>query len=192
MAIQLTNDLDNKRFASALTGVCKMSIHNDTTIDRGALLTKVFSKSSMASEQQLLFFQSLADVMATAARKGWTHVELVEELKNPEFVIISEEQVDIFGQYWKGEINNIRSSIAKATTFNHELSHFTWRIDVKSNGGDGSNDSPCALLEMNVADRVSLLCFFFLIFVAYTCIFFWKKLCDTKYHSFLPLFFCYR
>ena len=110
--------------------------------------------------------------MVTAARKGWTHVELLEELKQPDFVSLPEEQAIVFGQFWKGEATNIRSSTAEATTFNHQLSHFTWRIDVKSGGGggggggggsgsggdDGNTDVPCALLEMNVADRVSLCC----------------------------------
>ena len=171
MPIQLTNDLDKKRFASALAGVCKTTIHQDPTVEPKALISKCFQKSSMSEIDIDQFWDGLSKVMVTAARKGWTHVELLEELKQPDFVSLPEEQAIVFGQFWKGEATNIRSSTAEATTFNHQLSHFTWRIDVKSGGGgggggggsgsggdDGNTDVPCALLEMNVADRVSLCC----------------------------------
>ena len=156
--LQLTNDLDNKRFASAIAGMCKLSIHNETSMDRSTLSAKIFAKSKMSNEEQTIFLENLAQLLRTAAQKGWTHVELVEEAKNTEFVVVAEEQAEILGQYWKAELIHVRSSVAKATTFNHQLSHFTWRIDMKSDGGDGSNDAPCALLEMNVADRVRMLC----------------------------------
>ena len=156
MSIQLTNDLDKKRFASAITGVCKIIIHNDATVDRDTLATKVFAKSAMTLDDQTRMFNGLAEVFRTAARKGWTHTELVDAAKNSEFVTIAEEQADILGQYWKSDFINIRSSVAEASAFNHKLGHFTWRIDVKSDGVDGSNDEPCSLLEMNVAGRVSV------------------------------------
>ena len=188
--MDLTNDLDKKRFASAITGMCKIAVHHDTTADREALTQKVFAKSTMSVADQSIFLDGLAKVLSTAAKKGWTHVELAEEAKNSEFATMSEEQADILGQFWKSDLINIRSSVAEAATFNHKLDHFTWRIDVKSEGGDGSNDEPCALLEMNVGDRVSDRQFFINLFFCvcverHSCCCQWMYGCQCMYDCML-------
>ena len=154
MSILLTNDLDKKRFASAITNICKSTIHRDASIQREAILQKVFSKSKMTTEEQNNFLDNLTKLLSLATKKGWTHQELTDATKNTELVTIAEEQGDILGQFWKSESININVSIAEASTFAQKLETFTWRIDMKSSGGDGSNDEPCALLEMNVTDRV--------------------------------------
>ena len=154
MSILLTNDLDKKRFASAITNICKSTIHRDASIQREAILQKVFSKSKMTTEEQNNFLDNLTKLLSLATKKGWTHQELTDATKNTELVTIAEEQGDILGQFWKSESININVSTAEASTFAQKLETFTWRIDMKSSGGDGSNDEPCALLEMNVTDRV--------------------------------------
>ena len=107
----------------------------------------------MTTEEQNNFLDNLTKLLSLATKKGWTHQELTDATKNTELVTIAEEQGDILGQFWKSESININVSIAEASTFAQKLETFTWRIDMKSSGGDGSNDEPCALLEMNVTDR---------------------------------------
>ena len=151
---ELTTDLDAKRFVSAVAGVCKQTFGYGDAASAVRAVRKATATSSSGEAATAAFVENVAGFLAHAGRLGWGATEVAAAAAG-DVVEISDAHAAALVQFWKGEVGNVRRALAADTTFNKQLTKFTWRIDIKGGSLEAASEGePCALLEMQIAERV--------------------------------------
>ena len=151
---RLTTDLDAKRFAAAVSGVCKQTFGYGDGASAARAVRKAVATSGAGEAAAAAFVDSVAGFLRHAGRLGWGATEVAAAVAG-DTVEISDAHATVLVQFWKGEIGAVRRALAAGATFNKQLAKFTWRIDVKGGSTDAEGGGePVALLEMQIAERV--------------------------------------
>jgi hypothetical protein len=123
----------NKNFVALLRSISRALLEGEKITEREDLKSQLFQQTDISPERQEHILVSLAQIIEEAARKNQQPAQLKDTLQERnEF---SEEQIQLFVQFWTNEGPKHHFQKIKHATFGRQLvqNGLKWRVDQVTN-----------------------------------------------------------